>query len=221
VTITRRTFLLDTAAYCMLAIGCAHAEGPILTAEGLYKEPWFLRNVFDLTEALELTAKQGKRFVIMWEIKGCTYCKETHLVNFAKPRIADYVKSNFNILQLNIIGSRKVTDFDGIRLSERQLAAKYSVRFTPTFLFFPEGATALKTLPPRQREVARAAGYLRPDDFLAYLRFVREKAYEKQSFRDFYKSEAAKPASPTCDGEPLQELPLLLNELQGEGCNVR
>jgi thioredoxin-related protein len=36
--------------------------------------------------------------------------------------------------------------------------------------------------------VARAPGYLRPDDFLALFRFVREKAYEKESFRDFLKS---------------------------------
>ena len=41
------------------------------------------------------------------------------------------------MLQLNIIGSRKVTDFDGSELSEKALAAKYSVRFTPTFQFFP------------------------------------------------------------------------------------
>ena len=52
----------------------------------------------------------------MWELKGCPYCKETHFVNFAQSRISDYVKANFEVLQLNIIGSRKVTDFDGTAL---------------------------------------------------------------------------------------------------------
>ena len=47
----------------------------------------------------------------------------------------------------------------------------------------------MKALPPAKREVARAPGYLRPDDFLAFFRFVREKAYEKGSFRDFLKSQ--------------------------------
>ncbi len=84
--------------------------------------------------------------MIMWELKGCPYCKETHFVNFAQPRIADYVKTNFEVLQLNIIGSRKVTDFDGTELSEKELAAKYGVRFTPTFQFFGEGAAPLKSL---------------------------------------------------------------------------
>jgi len=56
------------------------------------------------------------------------------------------VKANFEVLQLNIIGSRKVTDFDGTELSEKDLAAKYGVHFTPTFQFFGERAGALKAL---------------------------------------------------------------------------
>jgi thioredoxin-related protein len=124
----------------------------------------------------------------MWELKGCPYCKETHFVNFGQPRIAEYVKANFEVLQLNIIGSRKVTDFDGTEMSEKELAAKYGVRFTPTFQFFAERAAPLKSPPPAKREVARAPGYMRPDDFLAMFRFVREKAYETKSFRDFVKA---------------------------------
>jgi Thioredoxin-related protein len=141
------------------------------------------------TKQLEEGArKEGKRFVIMWELRGCPYCKETHLVNFAQPRISDYVKANFEVLQLNIIGSRKVTDFDGTELSEKELAAKYGVRFTPTFQFFAEAAAPLKNLPPAKREVARSPGYLLPDDFLAMFRYVREKAYESKSFRDYLKA---------------------------------
>ena len=52
----------------------------------------------------------------------------------------------------------------------------------------PERAAPLKTLPAAKREVTRAPGYLRPDDFLAMFRYVREKAYESKSFRDFVKS---------------------------------
>jgi thioredoxin-related protein len=141
-----------------------------------------------LPDDLDAAGKENKRFAVMWELKGCPYCKETHFVNFAQPRISDYVKTNFEVLQLNIIGSRKVTDFDGTEMSEKELAAKYAVRFTPTVQFFGERAGTLKALPPAKREVARAPGYLRPDDFLAMFRYVREKAYESKSFRDFVKS---------------------------------
>src|SRR6185503_10375109 len=186
--LTRRTLLTGAvAASGALALAPARAE-PILTDDGLYKEPWFLESFLDLADDLEGAGKEGKRFVVMWELKGCPYCKETHFVNFAQPRIADYVKTNFEVLQLNIIGSRKVTDFDGVELSEKELAAKYSVRFTPTFQFFGENAAVLKSLPPAKREVARSPGYMLPEDFLAMFRYVREKAYESKSFRDYLKA---------------------------------
>jgi thioredoxin-related protein len=181
--------VLGAAASGVLAALPAQAEGPVLTADGLYKEPWFLDSFLNLADDLEDAHKEGKRFVIMWALKGCPYCKETHVVNFAQPRIVDYIKANFAVLQLNIIGSLVVTDFDGEQLSEKALAAKYGVHATPTFQFFGERAAALKSLPPQKREVARTAGYLLPDDFLSMFRYVREKAYDKGGFRDFLKSQ--------------------------------
>jgi thioredoxin-related protein len=185
----RREFLVATGGLALAAgISPAHADAPILTDDGLYKEPWFIESFLELPDDLEAARKAGKRFVVMWELRGCPYCKETHFVNFAQPRISDYVRTNFDVLQLNIIGSRKVKDFDGEELSEKALAAKYGVRFTPTFQFFPENAAGLKDVPPAKREVSRIPGYLRPEDFLAMFRYVREEAYKSKSFYDFMKS---------------------------------
>jgi thioredoxin-related protein len=186
-TLNRRKLLFGAAALGVFGANGARAA-PVLTDDGLYKEPWFLESFLELADDLDGAHKQGKRFAIMWELKGCPYCKETHFVNFARPDISDYIRTNFEVLQLNIIGSRKVTDFDGIELSEKALAAKYNVRFTPTFQFFPEQAAPLKALEPAKREVARLPGYMRPDDFLAMFRYVREKAYESKSFRDYVES---------------------------------
>jgi thioredoxin-related protein len=175
----------------MAALGFAGEQAlaqVVLTEDGLYRQPWFLESFLELGDDLESAANSGKRFAIMWELRGCPYCRETHLVNFARGDIEDYIKANFEILQLNIIGSRKVKDFDGTEVSEKALAAKYGVRFTPTVQFFPENAMSLAGKAPEQREVARAPGYLRPDDFLALFRFVREKGYETKSFRDFLRS---------------------------------
>jgi thioredoxin-related protein len=185
---TRRLFLLSAAATAV-ALPRAYAAEPELTAEGLIAEPWFLDSFLDLPDDLATAHKEGKRLAIMWELRGCPYCRETHLVNFAQPRVADYIKANFEVLQLNIIGDRKVKDFDGVELSEKALAAKYGIRFTPTFQFFQDEPAGMAALTPQKREVARAPGYLRPDDFLALFRFVRDKAYEKGSFRDFLKSQ--------------------------------
>src|SRR4029079_18208484 len=186
--IGRRNLLVGAASFAAFVASRARAEQPILTDDGLYKQSWFLESFLDLGDDLEGAGKEGKRFVVMWELKGCPYCKETHLVNFASADIADYIKSTFVVLHINIIGARKLTDFDGAEISEKDLAAKYDVRYTPTLQFFPERAAPLKALAPAKREVARAPGYLRPGDFLAFFRFVREKAYEGKSFRDFLKT---------------------------------
>lgn len=182
---TRRNVIVGAAA--SLFAGRARAAA-VLTEDGLYRQPWFLGSLLELADDLDGATKSGKRFAIMWELRGCPYCRETHLVNFARPDIESYVRANFDVLQLNIIGARKVTDFDGTELTEKALAARYGVRFTPTFQFFPEQVAGLKDKAPESREVARAPGYLMPDDFLALFRYVREKGYETKSFRDYLRS---------------------------------
>ena len=188
--LSRRGAMLAAGGAAVLAMGRHTHAAAILTEDGLYKEPWFIESFLELADDLETAAKAGKRFAIMWELKGCPYCKETHLVNFAQKRIADYVRSNFDTLQLNIIGARKVTDFDGAVMSEKAIARKYGVHGTPTLQFFPETSNGLKDKSPDKREVARMAGYVRPDDFLAMFHFVREKAYEHESLGDYLKAKS-------------------------------
>jgi thioredoxin-related protein len=183
---TRRHLLVGSSA-ALLAGAAARAE-PVLSDDGLHKQPWFVETFLELADDLEGARAAGKRFAVLWELRGCPYCREMHLVNFARPDIADYVRSNFDILQLNIVGARTVTDFDGAALGEKAFAARYQVRFTPTIQFFPETLEGLAKLPPDKREVMRIPGYLRPDDFLDVFRFVRERGYEKGTLRDFVKS---------------------------------
>ena len=158
--------------------GAAQAEA-VMTDDGFYREPWFLESFLELADDLAAAAANKKRFAIMWELRGCPYCRETHLVNFAKPEITSYIRERFEILQLNIIGSREVTDFDGEKLTEKRFAQKYGVRGVPVFQFFPDSAAGLGEKTPREREVARGQGYIEPQPFLDMFRFVAERAYEK------------------------------------------
>jgi thioredoxin-related protein len=183
---TRRQFLAGGAGL-VLAVPAA-AEPPILGDDGLYRQPWFVESLLELADDLDAAAKAGKRLAVLWELRGCPYCKELHLVNFARADIADYVRARFDILQLNIRGARTVTDFDGAALAEKDLAAKYQVRFTPTIQFFPETLSGLAQRPPEKRDVFRMPGYLKPDDFLAVFRYVAERGYEKGGLREFLKA---------------------------------
>jgi thioredoxin-related protein len=190
--LSRRAFIAGgcvAASAAGLAIpGPPARAAPVLTDDGLYTQPWFLQSFLELADDVQGAANGGKRLAIMWELRGCPYCKETHLVNFARPEIENYIKQHFEILQLNIIGSCEVTDFDGEKMSEKRLAGKYGVRFTPTFQFFPDKIAGLAGKKPAEREITRIQGYLEPQAFLNMFRFVAERAYEKGTLREFLKA---------------------------------
>lgn len=177
--LSRRLFITGSAAGGLsLPHRRARAQA-VMTDDGFYTEPWFLESFLELTDDLAAAREKNKRLAIIWELRGCPYCRDTHLINFARPEITDYIRAHFDILQLNIVGSRDVTDFDGEKLSEKTFARKYDVRAVPTFQFFPDKAAGLADKVPRQREVARAQGYIEPQPFLDVFRFVADRDYEK------------------------------------------
>jgi thioredoxin-related protein len=176
--LSRRKFLAASMTGAVFVPNAARAAA-VLTDDGLYTQPWFLESFLELADDLAGAAGKNKRFAIMWELRGCPFCKQTHLVNFAQPEIENFIKDRFEILQLNIVGSREVTDFDGEKLSEKAFAQKYGVRSVPTFQFFPESVAGLAAKVPREREVARAQGYIDPQPFLGLFRFVADRDYEK------------------------------------------
>jgi thioredoxin-related protein len=187
VNISRRDVLLGASAAGVAMAVVPVCAMPVMTDDGYYKESWFIESFLELADDHAAAKAKGKRFAVIWELKGCPYCKETHVVNFARPDISKFVQDNFDILALNVIGSRKVTDFDGEELSEKQLAAKYGVKFTPTIQFFPTSLDGIKDMTPQQREVIRIPGYLKPDDFLDVFRFVQQRDAGAKTFREFLK----------------------------------
>lgn len=184
--ISRRHLLAGLAA--TTAVNSTAFAQAILTEDGLHRQPWFIDSLLELPDDLAAATASKKRFAILWELRGCPYCIKMHEVNFARPEIESFVREHFDILQLNFIGSREVTDFDGQKLSEKRLAAKYGVRGTPTFQFFPDDPAAPIGKKPWDREVARLQGYMEPKPFLGTFRYVAERAYEKGSLADFLKA---------------------------------
>ncbi len=158
---------------------------PILGEDGMYHQSWFVNSFLDLKEDLAEAAEAGKRFVVMWEQRGCPYCRETHMVNFARPEISQYVRDNFAVLQLDLFGSREVTDFDGEAMEERALARKWGIVFTPTIMFFAESVGQVEGKSGAQAEVTRMPGYFKPFHFITMFEYVKESAYERQHFQKF------------------------------------
>jgi thioredoxin-related protein len=180
--LSRRLLVASFAA----APFAVHAQAT-LTDDGLHKQPWFLESFLEMAADLEEAAGRGKRLAVLWELRGCPACRDTHLINFARPDVAAFIRERFEIVQMNVIGDREVTDFDGERLPEKRFAEKYGVRFTPTIQYFPPSREALGGKKPREREVARLQGYLKPDDFMKAFAFVAERAYERTNMGDYLK----------------------------------
>lgn len=173
-----------------LRLWAAKTYEPQITDDGLHTQPWFMQTFLELADDLEESKGQGKRFAIIWEQKGCPYCREMHHVNLTRPEINEYIQKHFGVLQLNLWGARVVTDFDGEKLGERDLARKWRVHFTPTIQFFPESIEG-QAKSGADLEVARMPGYFKPFHFISMFEFVNDKLYESTTFQRYLQEKFA------------------------------
>jgi thioredoxin-related protein len=191
----RRTVLaaLATLALAVPAVAqdAARIE-PHVMDDGRFTQPWFLTSFLDLKDDLAESAAHGKRLAILWDQRGCPYCQEMHRVNLADPAVNAYIRERFNVVQLDLFGSRDVTDFDGETMAEKDLARKYGVLGTPTIQFLPPALADLDGKRGRAVEVARMPGYFRTGHFEAMFAYVYDRAYQTQSFARFFKERAGK-----------------------------
>jgi thioredoxin-related protein len=147
---------------------------------GLHVQPWFRDTFLDLREDIAEAKAEGKQLAIMWEQKGCPYCREMHDVNLRIPEVVDYIKEHFFVVQLNLWGDREVTDIDGEQTTEKKLGRKYRVQITPTIQFFPADALAGGKVSGRDLEVWRLLGYWKPFHFKHTFQYVHEKGFETE-----------------------------------------
>ncbi|SCA57466.1 putative thioredoxin-like protein [Candidatus Terasakiella magnetica] len=155
--------------------GVAQAEEVQVNDFGLYHQDWFLESFLDMAEDFEGAKEEGKRFAIIWEQKGCPYCKDLHAKTLSQENIRKYMQDNFVVVQMNIWGDRDVMDFDGTEMTEKEFAAKNGIAFTPTIQFLHEDLTGKEGI---KRDAARLPGFFRPFHFKAMLNYVNEKMYE-------------------------------------------
>ena len=156
--------------------------------DGLHKQIWMRDTFKDLREDLNEANMEGKRLVLMLEQRGCIYCSKMHNDVYSRDDISSYIEENFYVVQLNLHGDLEVTDFDGEVLSEKAMARKWNILFTPTVLYLPreveDGLTATE-----------AAISLMPGAWLAgttidMLTWVKEERYLLDNGEDFQRYHA-------------------------------
>jgi len=181
---TRREMLSLTGAGLLVpllpaVVEAAEKPEPQRNDDGLYTQPWFHESFLDLKDDLAEAEKAGKSLAILFEQRGCPYCKETHVTNLSDPEIAAYIQKHFLVIQLNLHGARTVTDFDGTALEERALARRWGVNFTPTIFYFVPPADALAGKDGGAAAAWKLTGYWKPFHFLSTFVYVHERAYKE------------------------------------------
>ena len=179
------TRLIAFAAALLLALPAAGAE---LGDDGLHKTSWMRDTFKDLREDLDEANAEGKRLALFFEQRGCVYCTKMHEEVFPRPDIAAYIDENYFVVQLNLHGDIEVTDFDGETLTEKQMARKWGVLFTPTIMFLPELVPEDVAAP--QAAVAQMPGAFGPGTTIDMFTWVAEKRYEIENGEDFQRYHA-------------------------------
>jgi len=179
------TRVLSLLAAFLLAVPVAAAE---LGDDGLHKTDWMRDTFKDLRDDLAEAEAEGKRLMLIVEQRGCIYCTKMHEEVFPRPDIADYIRENFFVVQINLHGDIEVTDFDGESLSEKAATRKWGLLFTPSILFLPEEV-------PEGQSAAEAAVAMMPGAFeagttLDLLTWVNEKRYALDTDEDFQRYHA-------------------------------
>ena len=153
--------------------------------DGLHKQDWFSLTFRDMAEDIETANEEGKRLVVIFEQRGCIYCRRMHEKIFSEPEVADYVKANFKVVQYNMFGDEEVTDLDGEVLTEKTASRKWGYVFTPTLVFLPDTIPEGKTV--AEAAVATMPGAFGKLTFLNMFRWVAEKGYEgEEHFQKYH-----------------------------------
>ncbi len=177
--------IFATGLAAVLALPLAAAE---MGDDGLHKTPWMRDTFKDLREDLEEANSEDKRLLLMFEQRGCVYCTKMHEEVFPTDVIANYINENYFVVQLNLHGDIEVTDFDGETLSEKQMARKWGILFTPTMMFLPQEVPEEATAP--QAAVAVMPGAFGVGTTLDMLTWVNEERYALDSDEDFQRYHA-------------------------------
>ena len=163
-------------AVTVLLAGITSALAAEVGDDGLHKQAWFATTFRDIKEDMATAKEEGKRLALIFEQRGCIYCRQVHEEVLVDPEVRDFIKDNYMVVQYNLYGDEEVIDLDGEALTEKTAARKWRVTFTPTIFFMPEETDGKKDV--GASTVAVMPGAFRKGTFLDMFQWVHQKGYE-------------------------------------------
>jgi thioredoxin-related protein len=167
--------LFKPAALAALILSALPALAAPLGDDGLHKPDWLRETFKDLREDLAEASAEGRRVLILVEQRGCIYCSKMHEEVYPDPEVEALIRDHYFVVQMNLFGDVEVTDFDGTTLSEKDMAVRWGVMFTPTLIFLPEAAPDSGTA--AESAVAMMPGAFAKGTTAALLTWVKDRGY--------------------------------------------
>ena len=147
----------------------------LLVATGAAAEPPKDYPFVSYNEGLKAQKAGGKPMMIYFGRPGCGYCERTNVEGFGHADLRKRYSEHFVLAYVDTESGTRVTLPDGERVTEAELANRYRVRMTPTFVY----------LDPAGKEVARLYGVQQKKDLAALDHYVANGVYKTKTFRQF------------------------------------
>jgi len=169
-----RLFLIFVAIFFATTLNAK--EGKVIGSSNHEVPSWFKDSFLDISEDIEEATEKNKHFMIFLDFEGCPYCSKMLKESFEEDnKTSQFIKNNFDVIELNVKGSRELTWVDGDVLTEKDLTEKLKIQYSPTLLIFNSN----------KEIVARVNGYRNSKDFQYILDFIQTKSYEKMDFTSY------------------------------------
>ncbi len=149
--------------------------GKVTGAKQSSHPDWFKESFLDIAEDVDEAAQSGKHVILFLEMNGCPYCYKMIEENFKGAPYREFIKEQFDVIAINVLGDREVALDAETSLTEKALTEQLGVTYTPATIF----------LDHTNRPVARVSGYRNVADFKQVLDYVATKAYTEQTLVEY------------------------------------
>lgn len=187
------------ALLALLTLVAALLVAPPVAAQAVLPSPhavdiprWFSNSLLDFKDEIPEAAREGKRVMVYFGQDGCPYCKALMKANFGPGPIAEKTRRHFVAIAVNIWGDAEVTWIDGSKTTEKALAQRLKVQFTPTLLFFETDG----------QPVLRLNGYVPPERFTHVLDYVVQRRDREVSLAEYMSVQLREPEIPVRSPRP-------------------
>lgn len=154
----------------MFFVNLSASEKGKVTGGSYHEYPkWFKESFLDIGEDIEEAKEDDKHVILFLSLDFCPYCTKMLDDNFKEgAKNQEYIENNFDVIGINIKGSREIALNEDQSMTEKQYADFLKVMYTPTIIFLNQ----------ENEVVVRVNGYRSEQNFKLILDYVKNKEYK-------------------------------------------